>query len=153
MIATRPASPPASRSDVEQAATQVARLLLLAFAGVLMQLGWIMVWTLSYRLTHGNDFTYVYLVSQSAVWEKLHDLLVLANTLTPGLEGPQGPETLDIAEAQRLRNQGFQNVVPVVVVGLPRLPGKEADVRHLADLANRQDVAIDDRRHSVDGRG
>jgi alpha-1,6-mannosyltransferase len=61
-----------------------------------MQVGWTMIWTLSYRLTHGNDFTYAYLVSQSAVWEKLHDLLVLANTLAPGLEGPQGPESLDI---------------------------------------------------------
>jgi hypothetical protein len=55
-----------------------------------------MVWTLSYRLTHGNDFTYTYLVSQSGVWEKLHDLLVLANTLAPGLEGPDGPVSLDI---------------------------------------------------------
>ena len=72
------------------------RLLLLACAGVVMQVGWTMVWTLSYRLTHGNDFTYTYLVSQSAVWEKLHDLLVLANTLAPGLEGPDGPVSLDI---------------------------------------------------------
>jgi Glycosyltransferase family 87 len=96
VIATRPANSPATRSESEQAPTQIVRLLLLACAGVLMQVGWTMVWTLSYRLTHGNDFTYVYLVSQSGVWEKLHDLLVLANTLAPGLEGPQGPETLDI---------------------------------------------------------
>ena len=72
------------------------RLLLLACAGVVVQLGWTMVWTLSYRLTHGNDFTYTYLVTQSSVWEKLHDLLVLANTLAPGLEGPDGPVSLDI---------------------------------------------------------
>src|SRR5262245_12333928 len=72
------------------------RLLLLACAGIVMQLGWIVVWTLSYRLTHGNDFTYTYLVTQSAVWEKLRELLLLFNTLLPGLEGPQGPETLDI---------------------------------------------------------
>src|SRR5205823_11378268 len=77
-------------------ASLAVRLLLLVCAGVVMQVGWVMVWTLSYRLTHGNDFTYVYLVSQSSVWEKLHDLLVLANTLAPGLEGPQGPETLAI---------------------------------------------------------
>jgi len=96
MIATRPASAPVSKSAAEKAPTQLARLLLLVCAGVVMQLGWTMVWTLSYRLTHGNDFTYVYLVTQSGVWEKLHDLLVLANTLAPGLEGPQGPETLDI---------------------------------------------------------
>jgi hypothetical protein len=72
------------------------RLLLLAGAGVLMQLGWITIWTLSYRLTHGNDFTYAYLVSQPAVWERLHDLLVLANTLAPGLELADGPVSLDI---------------------------------------------------------
>ena len=72
------------------------RLLLLACAGVVVQVGWTMVWTLSYRLTHGNDFTYTYLVTQSGVWEKLHDLLVLANTLAPGLEGPDGPVSLDI---------------------------------------------------------
>jgi hypothetical protein len=74
----------------------VVRLFLLAGAGIVMQVGWTMVWTLSYRLTHGNDFTYTYLVSQSGVWEKLHDLLVLANTLAPGLEGPDGPVSLDI---------------------------------------------------------
>jgi hypothetical protein len=74
----------------------VVRLFLLACAGVVMQVGWTMVWTLSYRLTHGNDFTYTYLVTQSGVWEKLHDLLVLANTLAPGLEAPEGPVTLDI---------------------------------------------------------
>lgn len=76
--------------------TVVVRLFLLAGAGIVMQVGWTMVWTLSYRLTHGNDFTYTYLVSQSGVWEKLHDLLVLANTLAPGLEGPDGPVSLDI---------------------------------------------------------
>ena len=77
--------------------TSVAlRLLLLGCAGVVMQVGWVMVWMLSYRLTHGNDFTYAYLVSQSAVWEKLHELLVLANTLAPGLELAEGPATLDI---------------------------------------------------------
>jgi hypothetical protein len=72
------------------------RLALLVCAGLVMQLGWATVWTLSYRLTHGNDFTYVYLVSQNDVWEKLHDLLVLGNTLVPGLEGPEGPASLDV---------------------------------------------------------
>jgi hypothetical protein len=107
MIATRPASSSASDSPPRggMAATvplllkvisHVLRLLLLASAGVVMLLGWAFIWTLSYRLTHGNDYTYTYLVTQSGVWDKLHDLLVLANTLAPGLEGPQGPETLDI---------------------------------------------------------
>ncbi len=68
VIATRPATTTPARSPSEKAPTQVARLLLLVCAGVVMQLGWTMVWTLSYRLTHGNDFTYVYLVSQSLVW-------------------------------------------------------------------------------------
>src|SRR5215813_6460306 len=64
------------------------RLVLLGLAGVVMQIGWIGVWTLSYRLTHGNDFTFTYLMTQPAAWSKLMDLLVLANTLAPGLEMP-----------------------------------------------------------------
>jgi hypothetical protein len=107
MIATRPANSSesdapllngtaVSSSPMLKLVSQVVRLLLLASAGVVMLLGWTFVWTLSYRLTHGNDYTYTYLVTQSGVWDKLHDLLVLANTLAPGLEGPQGPESLDI---------------------------------------------------------
>ena len=72
------------------------RLLLLLLAAGVMEIGWLMVWTFSYRLTHGNGFTYAYLVTQNPIWDKLHDFLVLANTLAPGLEGPNGPETLDI---------------------------------------------------------
>src|ERR1700730_6787294 len=90
-------APPVGRRRFLSVTSRLVRLLLLACAGVVMLLGWIMVWTLSYRLTHGNDFTYDYLVSQSAVWDKLQDLLVLANTLAPGLEVPgQGPATLDV---------------------------------------------------------
>jgi hypothetical protein len=74
------------------------RLALLVAAAVVMQLGWMGVWTLSYRLTHGNDFTYTYLMTQPKVWGKLMDLLLLANSLAPGLEQPgfQGPVSLDI---------------------------------------------------------
>ena len=74
------------------------RLAFLAVAGVVMQVGWLSIWTLSYRLTHGNDFTYTYLMTQPEVWHKLMDLLVLANTLVPGLEMPgfQGPASLDV---------------------------------------------------------
>src|SRR5437762_8597582 len=74
------------------------RLALLAVAGVVMQVGWLSIWTLSYRLTHGNDFTYTYLMTQQDAWHKLMDLLVLANTLVPGLEmaGFQGPTSLDV---------------------------------------------------------
>jgi len=74
----------------------VLRLSLLLLAAVVMEIGWLMVWTFSYRLTHGNGFTYAYLVTQSPIWDKLHDFLVLANTLAPGLEGPEGPVSLDI---------------------------------------------------------
>ncbi len=74
------------------------RLALLVVAAVVMQIGWIGVWTLSYRLTHGNDFTFTYLMTRPSVWDKLMDMLVLANTLAPGLEMPgfQGPVSLDI---------------------------------------------------------
>src|SRR5579871_2731652 len=76
----------------------VVRLLLLACAGIVMQVGWIGVWTLSYRLTHGNDFTFTFLMVYPDAWGKLMDLLVLFNTLVPGLEQPgfQGPVTLDV---------------------------------------------------------
>jgi hypothetical protein len=75
-----------------------ARLLLLGCAGLLIEIGWVAVWTLSYRLTHGNEFTYTYLTTQPAVWGKLMDLLTLGNTLVPGLEQPgfQGPESLEL---------------------------------------------------------
>src|SRR5918911_1104716 len=89
-------APPRPQAWWLTAASLALRLLLLGSAGAVMQLGWIMVWTLSYRLTHGNDFTYVYLVSQSAVWEKLHELLQLGNTLAPGFELAEGPASLDI---------------------------------------------------------
>jgi alpha-1,6-mannosyltransferase len=74
------------------------RLAMLVAAAMVMQLGWIGVWTLSYRLTHGNDYTFTYLMTRPAAWDKLMDLLVLANTLAPGLEMPgfQGPVSLDI---------------------------------------------------------
>jgi hypothetical protein len=73
-------------------------LVLLALAGIAMQIGWVGVWTLSYRLTHGNDFTYTYLMTQPEVWQKLMDLLTLGNTLAPGFELPgfQGPASLDM---------------------------------------------------------
>ncbi|HLZ26015.1 MAG TPA: hypothetical protein VKV73_01685 [Chloroflexota bacterium] len=102
MIATRPASS-APRAEKRPGVgptviSVVVRLLLLACAGIVIQLGWTMVWALSYHLTHGNDFTYVYLETQPVVWEKLQDLLLLANVLAPGLELPGflGPVSRDI---------------------------------------------------------
>src|ERR1051325_5078883 len=101
MIATRPANAPRAEKGPRVGLTVtsvVVRLLLLACAGIVIQLGWIMVWTLSYHLTHGNSFTYAYLETQPAVWERLQDLLLLANALAPGLELPefQGPVSRDI---------------------------------------------------------
>jgi hypothetical protein len=101
MIATRPANAPRSEKgpSVRLTVTSVVvRLLLLACAGIVMQLGWTMVWTLSYHLTHGNDFSYTYLETQPVVWEKLQQLLLLANVLAPGLELPGflGPVSRDI---------------------------------------------------------
>ncbi len=90
----------------------VAQCLLLVCAGVTLELGWVMVWTLSYRLTHGNGFTHTYLTEQTAVWEKLHDLLVLADTLVPNIEPPQD---LDIVVNALM--------VTFVVVGVGYLAG------------------------------
>jgi hypothetical protein len=76
----------------------LVRLVLLACAGIVMQVGWITVWTLSYHLTHGEGFTFTYLETQPLAWEKLQELLLLANVLAPGLELPgfQGPVSRDI---------------------------------------------------------
>ena len=112
MIASRPATSAASVSDERTPSSSpraiaplavrllslALRLALLVAAAVVMQLGWMGIWTLSYRLTHGNDYTFTYLMTQPAVWSKLMDQLLLVNTLAPGLEMPgfQGPVSLDI---------------------------------------------------------
>jgi hypothetical protein len=133
MIAARPANSPEQPSPGAGGTSHnitsiVVRLALLAFAGLVMQLGWAIVWTLSYRLTHGNGFTYAYLVTQTGVWEKLHDLLVLANTLAPGLEGPEGPVTLDIIVNTLvlgfvLTGLGYLGAVLLVDVGISAVRG------------------------------
>jgi hypothetical protein len=98
MIATRPARAPESLTKLSSGTSVVVRLLLLVCAGIVVQVGWIIVWTLSYRLTHGNNFTYTFLETQPVVWEKLQDLLLLANVLAPGLEqtGFLGPVNRDV---------------------------------------------------------
>ncbi|HEY0584317.1 MAG TPA: hypothetical protein VGE94_19185, partial [Chloroflexota bacterium] len=66
MIATRPAlsetAALSARGPALGLLSVILRLLLLACAGLVMQVGWLVVWTLSYRLTHGNDYTYTLLV-------------------------------------------------------------------------------------------
>jgi alpha-1,6-mannosyltransferase len=105
MIATRPGKSTAPATDVRRRRSVTAtvisvalRLALLACAGVLIEIGWLAIWTLSYRLTHGNEFTFTYLTTQPAVWTKLMDLLVLGNTLVPGMEQPgfTGPVSLEL---------------------------------------------------------
>src|SRR5438874_4490795 len=138
MLATRPANSTASLADsttVKHAwylelTSVLLRLALLACAGVLIEVGWIVVWTLSYRLTHGNDFTFTYLMTQPAVWNKLMDLLVLANTLVPGLEMPgfQGPATLDLVVnslvmAMILTGIGYLAAITLVDVGVSAVRG------------------------------
>lgn len=72
----------------------IARLLLLLAAAVVMQVGWVILWLLSYRLTHGNGYTFEFLTTRGDIWERLYDLLVLANTLVPGIEPPQSLDPL-----------------------------------------------------------
>ncbi|MDQ3812068.1 MAG: hypothetical protein M3336_17435 [Chloroflexota bacterium] len=107
------------------------RLALLACAGLVIQIGWVMIWTLSYRLTHGNDFTYQYLVSQQTVWGTLRDLLLLANTLAPGLEGPEGPINIDIVVyalvlAFVVAGVGYLAALTLLDSGVAAVPGAAA---------------------------
>jgi hypothetical protein len=130
MIATRPASAPATGTLPSTVASGLVRLLLLASAGIVMQLGWIMVWTLSYRLTHGNDFTYTFLETQPLAWEKLQELLLLANVLAPGLEqsGFLGPVSRDIIVnslvfAFIVTGVGYLAAIMLVDVGISAVRG------------------------------
>src|SRR5438093_696133 len=78
-------APLTTRPALVSAASHATRLALLACAGLLIEIAWVAVWTLSYRLTHGDGFSYQFLVAQTPVWEKLQETLVLANTLAPGV--------------------------------------------------------------------
>ena len=111
----------------------VMRLGLLACAGLVMQIGWAGVWTFSYRLTHGNEYTYAYLVDYPAIWEKLYDLLVLANRLIPGIETTDGPVSLDIivnslAMAFVIVSIGYLAGVLLIDRGIAAVPGALAVV-------------------------
>jgi alpha-1,6-mannosyltransferase len=100
-------------------------LFLLACAGVLVQLGLVIMWTLSYRLTHVNNFTYNYLVGQPDIWQKLYDLLVLGNTLAPGLEPPTGLELLvnSFVVACAIAGLGYLGSVLLLDLGTVAVPG------------------------------
>jgi hypothetical protein len=146
MIATRPAKPPRSektpsdgtddgappslRHSLLTVTGGVVGLFLLACAGIVMQVGWTMVFTLSYHLTHGNDFTYTFLQTQPIVWEKLQELLLLSNLLAPGLELPgfQGPVSRDIiinslALAFVVTGVGYLGAVMLVDLGISAVRG------------------------------
>lgn len=132
MIATRPAVPletGAARAS-RKVPSYVVGLLLLVCAGALMQVGWVMVWTLSYHLTHGNDFTWTYLTSQAPVWERLIDWLVLANTLAPGLASGPNLEAIDfpllvnaLALAFLVVAVGYVCAIMLVDLGISALRG------------------------------
>ena len=110
------------------------RLALLACAGLVAQVGWMLIWTLSYRLTHGNEFTYNFLVSQPLVWEKLRDFQVLANTLVPGVEildvGPVHPDILYNAMVVGfvLAGLGYLAAILLIDVGVSAVRGALAVV-------------------------
>jgi len=100
MIATRPADPSAHLTTQPTLVTLLShamRLALLAGAGLMIQLGWVAVWTLSYRLTHGDGFSYQFLTTQTPVWDKLQETLELAKTLAPGIEPPVSIDILAYA--------------------------------------------------------
>src|SRR5437764_10790163 len=133
MIATRPAPV----SDARRAARgaqpplwrrwwdRLPRLFLLACAGLLIQIGLVIIWTLSYRLTHVNNFTYNYLVGQPDIWQKLYDLLVLANTLAPGFEPPQSLDLLvnTFVAACAIAGLGYLAGVVLLDLGVAAVPG------------------------------
>ncbi len=129
MIATRPSIAPAANLDRAWRRpsrwASVPRLTLLACAGLVMQLGWVTVWTLSYRLTHENDFTYTYLVGRNAVWEHLHDLLVLGDALAPGIEPPQNLDILvnSLVLAFVVAGLGYLAAVLLLDRGIVAVPG------------------------------
>ena len=92
---------------------------------MVMQIGWAMVWTLSYRLTHENDFTYTYLVSRDAIWLRLHDLLVLGDALAPGIEPPQSLDILvnSLVLAFVVVGVGYLGAVLLMDRGTVAVPG------------------------------
>jgi alpha-1,6-mannosyltransferase len=100
-------------------------LFLLACAGILVELGLLIIWTLSYRLTHVNNFTYNYLVGQPDVWQKLYDLLVLANTLAPGLEPPTSLDLLvyGFVCGCVIAGLGYLGAVLLLDLGTAAVPG------------------------------
>ncbi len=100
IAATRPVDSPdpqAARLPLATAASLAMRLALLVCAGLLLQIAWIAIWILSYRLTHGDGFSYQYLVANSAVWERLQDLQLVANSIVPGIEPPVSIDILAYA--------------------------------------------------------
>ncbi len=99
MIDTRPtpsseAQPTTDTAEARSVVRWATWLFGLVVAGGVLELAWIMLWPLSYRLTHGNDFTYNYLVGYQPIWERLYKLLILANNLVPGIEPPQSVDPL-----------------------------------------------------------
>jgi alpha-1,6-mannosyltransferase len=120
-----PDEPPQARSVVLTLTSHAMRLLLLVCAGLLLQIGWVTVWTLSYRLTHGDGFSYQYLTSQTPVWEKLQDALQLANTLAPGFEPPVSIDILvySLILAFVVASVGYLGGVLLIDLGVAAVKG------------------------------
>ncbi|MBI4491462.1 MAG: DUF2029 domain-containing protein [Chloroflexi bacterium] len=60
--------------------------LALLLIGSGLELGYLALWPLSYRLTHGVDYTYQYLVHYQSLWLKLHELLPWWDWALPGID-------------------------------------------------------------------
>lgn len=68
----------------------MSHLLLLASTGIVMQVGWVMIWALSYRLNYAYspEFVEQYLQRVPILTRGLQLLLALANRLGTGIEPP-----------------------------------------------------------------
>src|SRR6266851_5209601 len=61
-----------------------------------------------------------------------------------------GPEPLDVAKPQSLRDQRIENILAIVVLAPGGGSWKEVDLDHLGDLADGQDLPVDDGGDPVD---
>ena len=115
--------------------------------------------TLDLQLTldQGADFVQRQLRPLQCRIELLWRRKTLLNLQQPRLDrilrNILGAEPLHVPKAERLSDQGIENEPAVVGFALARRPGEKADFRHLADLANRQDLAVDQSRNPVNRRG
>lgn len=58
---------------------------LLVIAGLLMELAYVVLWVPGHRLSHGQSFTYEYMLQHPQVWDYLYSLFQRFDLLRPGL--------------------------------------------------------------------